>query len=224
MPKINLAQEAFRNELTARRRRMVYWLSILVLLLVLGAYGGVFLLASGVQADRDDVERDIAALQSQLNDRKEDVKQIIAFRNRLKILRSALSTHVQWTNLLSELERLVTPQAVFQGLEGTVRDKVIKASVAVPSIDAAADLVASLQNKMAVNETPFTNVTPVSLAAVEQQSAVSGSTPTIIGYSMVLGFLASQDAFLVPKDSPVVPLPAVPAASSSSPAPAAPEV
>jgi len=215
MPKINLAQEAIRNQLIARRRRLLYILSVVILVVTVGVYGVALLLTTRVQGTTVHVEEEVTRLQAQLDARKDDVREIVLFRERLKSLESILATHIRWSHLLEELERLSVPSATFLSLKGGVGDKSLTAEVRLPSLDAAADLVASLQNRGEPNETFFPGVTVAALKPLEV-SAQPGVAATVAGYTLTLRLTTTDAAFQAPQEvpaAPPVPVPALPGAA-----------
>lgn len=200
MPKINLAQEAIRNRLIARRRRLVYALSIVILAVVAGVYGLFALLARRVEGEAASVRRGIENLDAELRAHESEGREISMFRRRLKNVEILLGRHVRWSRALAELEQLIVPEAVFSSLAADVGTRQFDALVHIPSVDAAADLVASLQAKIGVNDTLFENVAVMSLRAAREvgvapAAEVPGGAAPAGGYEMQLRFTAAEDAF-----------------------------
>lgn len=158
MQKLNLAAESFRAHIIARRRRVVYGLSAALLVLLVASWGISFLLALRVESAIRDTEEEIARLDAELNTRKEDVRAIALFAQRLALMRERLKAHVGWSKPLGELEKVATPPARFRKIQGSAESGTVTADVLVPNLDAAADLVASLQQSEPNNPTPFRSV------------------------------------------------------------------
>lgn len=214
MPKINLAQETIRNQLVARRRRILYLVSVLVLVVTVGVYGLSLFLTTREQERTEEVRREISRLESQLNAREVDVREALMFRERLKSIARLLPEHVRWSRVLEELERLTTPNTTFVSLKGQVTEKTLTAELRVPSLDAAADFIASLQHR-GENKTFFADVVATALKALEVSTAPN--TPaTLTGYALTLRLSAADEAFRAPAEvqaQPVaspVPVPALP--------------
>ncbi len=196
MPKINLAQETVRNQLLARRRRLLHVVSISVLLLTLGVYGGAFYLVQQMRERVRVMNENVRVLDGELKKRREDVGEIVAFRKRLQSVRWMLEHHVSWIPLLDELERLLIPQATLLSLEGNIKTTELLAAVRVPTIEAGADLIASLQHRQEVNATLFPFVTYKRVTAEESKTAdsTSGAKP-ILGYTIDLSLRVPESAF-----------------------------
>lgn len=219
MPKINLAQEAIRNQLIARRRRVLYGVSTLVLLVTTGVYGLALFLTNRERGQVEEVQRETAQLESRLKARESDVREAVLFRERLKSLAKLLPNRVRWSRIFEELERLTIPNAAFVAIKGHVDERAITAEVRVPSLDAAADLIASLETR-GDNATVFTDVLATSLKAVEESSA--GGVTSIAGYRMSLKLITTAAAFSAPAESEAQPASSpVPVPSLPSPLPGA---
>lgn len=158
MQKLNLAAESFRAHIIARRRRVVYGLSAALLALLVASWAASFLLALRVESAIRDTEQGIARLDAELNTRKEDVRAIALFARRLALMKERLKAHVGWSKPLGELEKVATPPVRFRKIQGTAESGTVTADVLVPNLDAAADLVASLQRSEPNNPTPFLSV------------------------------------------------------------------
>lgn len=158
MPEINLAAEVFRVRLVARRRRVLYALTVLALLLVVGAWALPFVLTRRVEDETRRVEADIAAIDARLVERREEMRSILLFRRQLAILQARLDERVGWSRFFTTLEQLAPPDVGFQKLLGTVETARIEAEVSVPHLDAAADLLASLKHAPDFLAPPFTSV------------------------------------------------------------------
>lgn len=189
MPRLNLAAEVHRARLISRRRRAVYVLSVLVLVLVVGAWGLAFLLMRQVEKRITGIEGEIAHVQAGLSSRRDDVRDIVLFTRRLDLLTERLAAHVGWSGFLAELERLTIPPATFRTLGGSAETGVINAKVVVPTLDTAADLVASFQRVPKTNETPFTRVEVENFAALEGQEET--------GFEVALQLTAPPELFRV---------------------------
>lgn len=221
MPKINLAQEVVRNQVIARRRRVLYGVSVAILAVTIAVWGTVYFLTSRVEETRDGVQGEVRRLEAQLRTHEPDVKAIVLFRERLESMDRLMATHVLWSRILEELERLVVPQATLTGMKGTVTEQSVVAQARVPSLDAAADLVASLQDIEKTNETFFPDIVVTSLKVVENASQ-PGATASVTGYTMHMKMSTKAVAFQAPNSSSDVPPTATPTAEpavSSSPAP-----
>lgn len=198
MPQINLASEVFRARLIERRRRVFYAFSVAVLLLVLGFWGVPLLLKMRVEERIAGVERDIAGLEAQLLTRQAEVKAIKLFAERLSLLKERLGTHIGWSNVLAELERTTTPLAAFKKLSGSAETGLITADIAVPSLDAAADLIASLQRAPGVNDTFFETVEATGFSADSTTAEAGGSS----GYRVGLRLTVPRKAFSLAPGTP----------------------
>ncbi|TSC72837.1 MAG: hypothetical protein G01um101438_236 [Parcubacteria group bacterium Gr01-1014_38] len=171
MPQLNLAAEVFRSQLMARRRRMIYGLAIILLLLVVGAWALPALLTRSREQRIQDVNRKIGTLDAQLQARREEVRPVVLFMRRLEMLKQHLDDHFGWSPILAEFERLTPPVARFTALVGSAETGQLTAQVLVPSVDAAADFIASLQNVRGVNETLFSRVEVKNVAVSEGTGA-----------------------------------------------------
>lgn len=168
---------------------MLYLVSVIVLVVVVGAWGIAFLLTRKVEQRIADVEADIAGLEASLNSRRDDVRSIVLFTRRLSVLEERLNTHLGWSRVLGELERLTTPPVVFRELSGSVETSTVTAEVSVPTLDAAADLIASLQQVPGLNDSPFRQVDVDSISRVEGQEAEE--------HVVSLRLIAPHDVFTV---------------------------
>lgn len=182
MPKINLAAEVFRARLIARRRRVLYLLSVVLILVAVGGWTIPFFLARAVEKDTQSLEEQIAAVGAQLKRRESEVRAIRQFADRLVLLRERLGQHTGWSRVFQELERLALPPVTFLSLSGSATSGALKAAVGVPSLDVAADLVASLQRARDANETFFSSVA-VDSVSLEQRAIAGGY---IVGLTLSL--------------------------------------
>lgn len=176
MARLNLAAEVHRARVIAGRRRTFYFLSVVILVLVVGAWGLVYFLTKGVEEDIRAVEGEIAGLEAKLQSRRDDVRGIMLFLQRLTLLKERLDAHRGWSKVLAELERLVTPSATLHRLGGTAGAGSITIEAVVPTLEAAADLIASLQRAPETNETPFAAV-EVDNMKVRGGAAAEGAAP-----------------------------------------------
>lgn len=188
MPQINLASDVFRARLIARRRRVFYVLSAFILLLALFFWGLPLFLQSRVKARIADVDREIRGFEAQLAARQEEVRAIKLFAERLSLLKDRLASRIGWSRILGEFERTTTPPAAFQKLTGSADTGVIIADVLVPNLDAAADLLASLQQVKESNETFFSSVEVTDISTER-------SDPTSVGYTVSLQLNMSPSHF-----------------------------
>ena len=163
MQKLNLAAESFRAHIIARRRRVVYSLSAALLALLVASWGVLSLLALRVESAIRDTQAASARLDAELNTRKEDVRAIALFARRLALMKERLNAHVGWSKPLGELEKVTTPPARFRKIQGSAESGTVTADVLGPNLDAAADLVASLQRSEPKNPTPFLSVEVVGI-------------------------------------------------------------
>lgn len=167
MAQLNLAAEVFRSQVMARRRRVVYGVAIALLLLALGAWGLPAFLTRSLEQSIARADREIATLDARLRARREEVRPVVLFLRRLEMLQQHLGDHVGWSPVFGELERLTPPNAQFTGLAGSAESGQLTAQVVVPTVDAAADFIASLQNVRGTNETPFGAVDVKSVSIAE---------------------------------------------------------
>lgn len=194
MPKINLAQETMRNQAIARRRRIVYVFTVLVLVIVGGIYAVAFMLTSNMKAKVDEVRTRVNVLEAQLKSREPYGKEIKAFSSRLVSMQSLLKSHTRWSVALTELERLVLPSVKLGSLTGSTDSKEVTMDVQTPTIEAAADLIVSLENAGESNKTFFTNVLATSLGR-SKESSDNTKTDTQ-AYSTKLKFTISPDGLV----------------------------
>lgn len=167
MPQLNLASEVTRAQLVARRRRALYAVTVVLILVLLAGWGIPFFLTNNVRTRIAAVEGEITRLDTQLGAKRDEVRPIVLFMRRLELLKERLNAHEGWSRVLAEFERLLPTEAHFQTLAGSVESGVLSVHVGVPSVDAAADVVASLQKVAGVNETPFRRVQVVDLTNPE---------------------------------------------------------
>lgn len=191
MPQINLASEAFRSRLIAQRRRLLYLLAAVVLLVILLSWALLLFLRARVEAQIAEVTKETRSVEAQLNARQEEVHSIKLFAQRLVLLQSRLAKRTGWSPVLAEFERTATPLSTFRKLSGSAETGAIAAEVVVPSFDAAADLLASLQQVQGVNETFFKSVEATGVAS-EQGAAASSA-----GYVVSLRLTVPPESFLL---------------------------
>lgn len=199
MPKINLAQETMRNEAVARRRKIIYAISGGILLLVVAIYFSSYFLIKNVEGKINDVNLRISSLESQLRNREPGGKEIKAFSSRLVNMKNLLNNHTRWSQVLAELERLFLPNVIVETLKGGTEKNIVTIKVNAPTIEAAADLIVSLQNEVSKNETNFKDVVASSLSAIKNpdQSSKGG------GFSTILNLNVKPEAFKEATPAPV---------------------
>lgn len=169
----------------------MYIVSVLIILVVVAVYLALLLLTQNVKGKTEIVNQRIQSLEAQLKTREPLGRNITAFRLRLVNMEKLLKSHVRWSSVLSELERLVIPSARVVSLEGGLQNKAIEMSVVAPDIGAAADLLVSLQNVADKNETFFNKVQGSSIAPL----TTNEKNPTS-GYSTTLKFDVKDEAFV----------------------------
>lgn len=190
MPEINLAAEVFRARLIARRQRLLYVVSGGIALVLLGAWAVPVWFTRAVRAQIQDTETQTVAIEARLNERREEVRSLVLFQRRLSLLQQHLDGRVGWSLVVSSLERLTPPDVVYRSLRGSVASSTIDATVVVNSLDAAADLVASLQQGPGETEKPF--------GIVEVTSVQSNEASTEAGNFLVhLRIPVNPSAFAV---------------------------
>ena len=196
MPKINLAQETMRNQAIARRRKVIYLFSVIILVIVGGLYLGIVLLTKNSESKVAEVNTRINSLDQELKSREVSAKQIKAFSVRLVNVESLLKNHTRWSTALGEIERLVLPTVNVLGLSGGTESREISMEVQAPNIETAADLVVSLENETKKNETFFSRVTASSLSMKSSnESGVSVSNANSL-FSTKLKFVIKPEGLL----------------------------
>lgn len=184
MPKINLATEVFRARLIARRRRVLYGLSVLLLLVLIGLWGLPVLLQKNVEKQIATVDQEIRSIDAHLKRQSADVRVVKLFTERLELLKNRLGNRLGWSRVLAELERLTIPTANFRRLSGTAATGEITADVQVLSLDAAADLLVSFQQTPGANETFFS---AVEVAGLTTRESATGAPEQILSLRMRAG-------------------------------------
>lgn len=193
MPQINLASEIFRSRLVAQRRRLLYLFAAVVLLVILLSWALLLFLKSRVEAQIAEVTRETRSVEVQLHARQAEVHSIKLFAQRLALLQSRLAERTGWSPVLAELERTATPLSTFKKLSGSAETGTVTAEVVVPNLDAAADLLASLQHVIGANETFFTAVEMTDISSAQEASA----SPA--GYVVSLRLTVPSENFLLSK-------------------------
>lgn len=189
MPQLNLASEVFRSQLIARRKRMLFMLGSVLLVVILAAWGIPALLTRSVESQIAAVGQEVSSLDAQLQARRDDVRPIVLFLRRLDMLKQRLDDHVGWSPILAEFERLMPANARLTALTGSANDGHLSAQVLVPTVDAAADFIASVQHVRGTNETMFSHAEVKSVAISE-----GSLTP---GYIVSLQLPVSPSRFLL---------------------------
>lgn len=208
MPQLNLASEVSRAYAVTRLRRLLYGVSFVLLLAIVGAWGLAALLTNSLQQKITTVGSQITTLNARLKAKRDEVRPIVLFLRRLSLLQEKLTQHVGWSGALAALEEATTPVASFRSLLGSAETGNVTAQVQVPSLDAAADLLASLTDTPGVHATPFRRVEVESMSIPE-------SGVTAGGYLLSLRLTAPQTIFTIrPGEAPAA------AASPASPEPA----
>jgi len=92
-------------------RSLFLYLALLVFLLTLSSYGGLFFLDRGQQNAQDDLLEQIKLKEEEL--RPELLSQIFLLEARLKNMRQLLSSHVRYSSILKFLETNTHPQVRF---------------------------------------------------------------------------------------------------------------
>jgi len=195
-----------RNQAVARRRKIIYVISSVLLLVVAAFYCSFYFLTKGVEEKVAAVNQRIASLESQLRTREPGGKEIKAFSSRLVNMKVVLNEHIRWSQVLTELERLVLPNVTLKTLMGGTEKSSITIAVSAPTIEAAADLVVSLQDTVGKNETYFKDVTASALS-VDKDTVDSTK---VTGVSTVLKLDVKPEAFKDATPAPVVTTPLTP--------------
>ncbi len=186
MPKINLAQETIRSQILAKRKKMLYVFSVVVLVLVTAVYLTLFLITNNINQQAEGVKKNVKELDTQLAASEPTVKEIVSFRNRLASISDLIKGHVKWSAFFDELEKVSTTNSNYKGLKGNVENGSIEAVLELPNVNSAASMVASLENN-AQNKTSFSDVRVVSISTQSSQTASV--------YKVSLKFTAGKNAF-----------------------------
>lgn len=201
-----------RNQVVARRRKTIYVVSSVLLLVVAAFYFGGFFLTKNIEGKVAVVNQRIAGLESELRTREPGGKEIKAFSSRLVNMKTILKDHIYWSQVLTELERLVLPNVTVKTLKGGTENNLVTLEFNTPTIEAAADLVVSLQDVVDKNGTFFKGVTASSLSTVKDATDQTITT----GFTTVLKLDVKPESFKndggpVKLDAAITPVVAEPA-------------
>lgn len=172
MPQINLAPGTQYIVAAKRRRTMVYMASLVIIAAVLIAWGVVVIVEktyenklAAVKSDTVNVDTEIARLST-------DVERVQSFEERLSALNGLLKSQVSWGVFLQNLEQYLPPQVILSELAIVDGGKQLEMQFSAPTLDDAAQAVASLRNRPGRNTLfPVVNI---SSAEIRQDKDEAG--------------------------------------------------
>ncbi|GAF89241.1 unnamed protein product, partial [marine sediment metagenome] len=95
-------------------------LILVLLILSLLAYGGLFFLKGSLDSQLADLQNQIDELDEQKDEKFE--KEVISLEKTLTSLKTILKNHFYWSNLVSKLGSLTVPQITFSSLDGRLEE------------------------------------------------------------------------------------------------------
>lgn len=144
MAEINLAPGTEYLALARRRRQRVFGIAAGIVLLLGGAWGGLFLLQRSSERQQHDLEAQLSATEAEIMRLGEQSGRVKLFEERLTAIAGLLDSHISWDPLLRDLERILPPPTVITRLKVDVASQTVELSGETPDVDAVAQTLASL--------------------------------------------------------------------------------
>ncbi len=194
-----------RNQAVARRRKVMYGFSVLMILVVGATYIALLMMTNNVDQKAIAVNERITNLDAQLKNREPLGKNITAFKSRLVNMQNLLDNHVSWSKILGEVEKLMLPNVRVTSLKAGLDTKSFELAVLTPDVGAAADLLVSLQDQTGKNDTYFVNVESTGLfpsTGEDKNTPVGGFVSTYKFKAKDGAFLANMEKEQVPAQTP----------------------
>lgn len=144
MAEINLAPGTEYLAQARRRRRRVFSIAALIALLMLAAWGGLFLFRSSLQRQQRDLDSQLSAVEAEILRLGEQAERVKLFEERLGAIAGLINTHVSWDPFLKDLERVLPPPTVITRLKVDTKSGTVEIGGETPDVDAVAQTLASL--------------------------------------------------------------------------------
>lgn len=144
MATINLAPGTQYLASVRRRRRMIFSASAIVVLVAGVVWLGAFLYSSSLAKEITQGQANVSSLDTKIAAVGPDVARIKLFEGRLYSLESLLDTHVVWTPLFADIEKLLPAPIVLTTLNIRGEEGIVEVSANAPDIDQIAQTLASL--------------------------------------------------------------------------------
>lgn len=180
---VNLIPDAVLDEFSKRNRlRDVGYVAVLMVVLVLLAYGGFKIYERKITSDTVAVETDIQTLNEKIAQYKDIQLQAQDVSDRLAALSAVMQSHIYWTPFLERIESLTLPTVYYTTMTGSASSGTFTFDAVAQSYDQIAPQVAVLRHS------PLVSDISVSSIQLFQPSTVISSSTTTTGASEGVSF------------------------------------
>lgn len=186
MAQINLAPGTEYAGLLRKRRRRVWLASFAVSVLLLAAWGGLFVYEQRLIQVNQAVMQGLAGVESEITRLGDAGQRVTLFEGRTETLSTLLSRHISWEPLLRDLERLIPSGTVVNQLKVNIDEGEVEIAGQTSDLDVVAQTLASLVT-LPSRESIFTSASLENSNRVQQET-VPGSTAVHYEFSARLIF------------------------------------
>lgn len=144
MPQINLAPESQYLQAIRRRQRRIYFVSLLIILLTLIAWGGFAYTESQSEKKLRAAEDELASVETQLAAMGDKAVRVASFESRTADLGRLMNMRRSWIPLLDEIEKRLPPSAVLTSLHASASNPTVQIIGHASTMDEIAQAFASL--------------------------------------------------------------------------------
>lgn len=146
MANINLAPGTQFVALARKRRRRLFLVSFVLLVLLGGVWLGLVAFKGQAEAAQTQVEARLNTVQTEIAKLGSEVTRVELFEDRLVELDALLDAHLEWGTLFEELQRLLPPPTVINAATINADSGELNLTGVTPDIDTVAQTLTSLSS------------------------------------------------------------------------------
>ncbi len=143
---INLAPETQYALAARQRRRKLYFISLIIVIIFVAVLGSLLLYKRVLARQLSSLDTDIATLETEIARLGPDVSRVQLFEGRLDAYNELLVGHRKQLSFLLELEKLLPAPTILKEVTFSHSRKVFEVHGSTPNIDLVAQTLASLAN------------------------------------------------------------------------------
>jgi Tfp pilus assembly protein PilN len=144
MPSINLAPGT-QYIIAARKRRVrLYGIAVITVIVFVGAWGALYVYHQSLLKSDADVQTKIQTANAQIQALHDDAVRVSLFEKRLVEIKTLLDTHVNWSPVFADLEKLLPSDTVLTNFDATSNSPTITLQGVTSQIDQVSLAIASL--------------------------------------------------------------------------------
>ncbi len=160
-----LPQTRKKIELHIPGQNKMLVLSLVVIFFVLAVYAGSYAYRQSLFAQAQTIDDQLASLEKQRDKEKE--KRFIDFQKQLNVVGPLLAAHVNWSEALGKIQRLMEPKVQVNSLHAEVLKQVVSIEGFADSYSTVAKQVAALYNEPAITDIVLNKISSISTGKIK---------------------------------------------------------